>query len=90
MLIELVKSKPELYDLTSLHYSDNVAKRSWVEVSRQLGCEGKKFNLYNNILMSTAEMHFLASLNNIPIQLCLHPYTLSFCQGTERKEITYI
>ncbi|KAK4326826.1 hypothetical protein Pmani_002683 [Petrolisthes manimaculis] len=43
MLIELVKTKPELYDLTSLRYSDNVAKRrSWVEVSRQLGCEVSK------------------------------------------------
>ncbi|XP_076053502.1 uncharacterized protein LOC143032523 [Oratosquilla oratoria] len=40
MLIELVKGKPELYDLTSLYYSDNMAKRrSWVEISRQLGCE---------------------------------------------------
>ncbi|XP_076030767.1 uncharacterized protein LOC143018976 [Oratosquilla oratoria] len=43
MLIELVKGKPELYDLTSLYYSDNMAKRrSWVEISRQLGCEGSK------------------------------------------------
>lgn len=46
MLIELVKSKPELYDLTSVHYSDNVAKRkTWVEVGRHLGCDGKKFNI---------------------------------------------
>ena len=58
MLIELVKGKPELYDLTSLHYSDNVAKRrGWVEISRQL-----------NSLMPTVEMHFLSSLNNFPIQ----------------------
>ncbi|XP_063874180.1 uncharacterized protein LOC135107816 [Scylla paramamosain] len=42
MLIELVKGKPELYDLTSLQYSDNVAKRGWVEISRQMGCEGSK------------------------------------------------
>ena len=57
MLIELVKGKPELYDLTSLHYSDNVAKRKgWVEITRQLN------------LMLTVEMHFLSSLNNFPIQ----------------------
>ncbi|XP_064104818.1 uncharacterized protein LOC135214450 isoform X2 [Macrobrachium nipponense] len=43
MLIELVKSKPELYDLTSLHYNDNVVKRRcWDEVSWELGCAGSK------------------------------------------------
>ncbi|XP_045119113.1 transcription factor Adf-1-like [Portunus trituberculatus] len=43
MLIEAVKSKPELYDLASPLYSNvNIKRKSWGEVNRQLGCEGCK------------------------------------------------
>ncbi|KAK4318300.1 hypothetical protein Pmani_010710 [Petrolisthes manimaculis] len=60
MLIELVKTKPELYDLTSLRYSDNVAKRrSWVEVSRQLGCEVSKCKERWECLRSQYRKHII-------------------------------
>ncbi|KAK8373737.1 hypothetical protein O3P69_016561 [Scylla paramamosain] len=60
MLIELVKGKPELYDLTSLHYSDNVAKRrSWVEISRQMGCEGSKCKERWESLRAQYLLHFI-------------------------------
>ncbi|KAK7082419.1 hypothetical protein SK128_004946 [Halocaridina rubra] len=43
MLIELVKTKTELYDLTSPLYSDNVVKRrSWLEIGSHLGYEGSE------------------------------------------------
>lgn len=45
-LIEAVKLKPELYDLSSPYYSDTVAKRRiWTEIGQQMSCEGKGFDI---------------------------------------------
>lgn len=40
-LIELVRNKPELYDLKCPRYSDNISKRSaWNEIGSQLNVQG--------------------------------------------------
>ena len=51
ILIEVVKSKPELYDMsTPLYNNIHARRRSWIEVNKQVGCEGKhNLQVYMNV-----------------------------------------
>ena len=54
LLIELVREKPELYDMSSTLYSDNIHKNKvWDEIGRTLNKSGKFLYVYFQTIQQT-------------------------------------